>query len=510
MLAAAAADADAAGDLGLGARADPRVLDLAPVRETTRAALQRWILALAVVTFDLDLGPDVEFLYPPLGLSQAEQDNIAFSAFPDTSVFEQGTLVFSWRVREVPGEPGGRAGQGGQGGGAAPCAPAPPTRPTPTPQLHSRSSSYIYGYACFMQRADPSARRSYTQRSLVVLSHLPFVALFSEVAARVGRRFFALGAPVLEAFVHEAAAWPAPDAGAALTLPVLGAPLGVVLPHGACAQRPGARDAALLASVPQTSLHAALHAVLPSLWLLWELLVLGEPLLVVAPDPRTASDAVWHLLDLIRPVPCAGDFRPYFHIHDYDYAALVSRNKPPAGTLLGVTNPFFVQACAHWPHVLHLGWRVGATRGAPARVGLETRHRRRVGKDRALLRSVAELCARGEHAAANAALRQHFADLTERFLAPLSRYVASLGAPMRAFSAPDFIASLSAHSTPLPLRARPLPSTARTALYTDFLHSPNFSLWLQGRVAAVEGADRPVRRRSGLRWLAGSPRRTRR
>lgn len=503
LAAAAAADADAAGDLGLGVRADARVLSLVPVPDATRAALQRWILALAVVTFDLDLGPDVEALYPPLALSQAEQDNIAFSAFPDTSVFEQGTLVFSWRVREVPGEPGGRVAAGAG-------SPAPAPRPARAPQLHSRSLSYIYGYACFMQRADPAARRSYTQRSLVVLSHLPFVALFSEVAARVGRRFFALGAPVLEAFVHEAAAWPAPDAGAALTLPVLGQPLAVVLPHGACVQRSGAHDAALLASVPQTSLHAALHAVLPSLWLLWELLVLGEPLLVVAPDPRTASDAVWHLLDLIRPVPCAGDFRPYFHIHDYDYAALVSRNKPPAGTLLGVTNPFFVQACAHWPHVLHLGWRVGATRSAPARVGLETRRRRRVGKDRALLRTVSELCARGDHAAANAALRRHFADLTERFLAPLNRYVASLGVPMRAFSAPDFLASLSAHSTPLPLRARPLPSSTRTALYTDFLHSPNFSLWLQGCVAAVEGADRPVRRRSGLRWLTGSPRRTRR
>lgn len=487
-----ASDADASGDIGLSRRGSMhgmRAIDIAPVAPDMHRALQRWVLAVAVVTFDIDLGPDVEFLYPPLPISQAEKDNIAFSSFPDTAVFEQGTLVFSWRVREVPGSAAGAAPPIAEERGALALH-------KPSTIFNSRSTSYIYGYSYFMQRADPQARRSYTQKSLVVLTHLPYVALFSRVAERLGALYFDLGTPVLESFVQQVCRWPAPEAGATLELPLFGSHIPVALPHGQEPQRPWDGQAMLLSSVPETSLHATLHAVVPSLWLLWELVLLGEPLIVVAADPRTASDAVWHLLDLIRPVPCAGDYRPYFHIHDYDYAALVSRNKPPAGTILGVTNPFFLQACSHWPHVLHLGWRVGAARTArtpAARVGVESPRKRRVVKDRALLRTVGDLCARGEHAQANVVLRRYFADLTERFLAPLNRYVASLvpdlsaaDAQMRPFSAPDFIASLSTHSTPLPVRARPLAASTRTALYNDFLRSPNFSLWLQARVAAIE------------------------
>ncbi|WFD33446.1 hypothetical protein MCUN1_000259 [Malassezia cuniculi] len=499
-----ASDGDASGDIGLVARRS--IEDMRPDQNTAavapeaRRALQHWVLATAVVNFDLDRGPDVEFLYPPLAISQAEKDNIAFSAFPDTSVFEQGTLVFSWRVREVPGtaeaeaEADAAAADAARASGAADAVAAAPR--APAAQSNSRSTSYIYGYSFFVQRADPSVRRSYTQKSLVILTHLPYVALFSKVVDKVGSLYFELGMPVLESFVQEVGRWPLPESGATIELPLFGARFSVALPHGQEAQRPWDGQETILASVPTASFHATLHAVVSSLWLLWEILILGEPLLVVAGDPRTASDAVWHLLDLIRPVPCAGDFRPYFHIHDYDYAALVSRNKPPAGTILGVTNPFFLQACSHWPHVLHLGWRVGATRrgGAQAaRFGLETQRKRRVVKDKALLKAVSDLCSHGEHGKANVMLRRYFADLTERFLAPLNRYVASLvpdlssaDAQMRPFSVPDFIASLSVHSTPLPMRARPLPATTRNALYTDFLRSPNFSLWLQVRVAAVE------------------------
>lgn len=54
-------------------------------------------------------------------------------------------------------------------------------------------------------------------------------------------------------------------------------------------------------------------------------------------------------------MPLAGDFRPYFTIHDKDHATLVNQNAPQAGLLLGVTNPFFDGTCKHWPHQLSLG-----------------------------------------------------------------------------------------------------------------------------------------------------------
>ena len=138
--------------------------------------------------------------------------------------------------------------------------------------------------------------------------------------------------------------------------------------------------------------------------------------------------------------------------------------------------------------------------GGPA-AGFASPRRRRVSKDRALLREIQAAVARpAEHARASALLRRYFADLTERFLAPLHQYVATLipasfdlsspaeVPPIRAFQQDSFLAWLKTHPGPLRLRQRSLSTAAqlRQSLYADFLQSPNFSLWLQGRVAAAQ------------------------
>lgn len=41
---------------------------------------------------------------------------------------------------------------------------------------------------------------------------------------------------------------------------------------------------------------------LDDLWLLWELVLLGEPLVVMAPEPGICSESVVALIDLINPV----------------------------------------------------------------------------------------------------------------------------------------------------------------------------------------------------------------
>lgn len=550
------ASGSAAGDMSLASLASelPATPTATPISPLARQALQQWFLSVACVNFDLELGPDVEFMYPAVGISKEEKDNIAFSSFPDTAVFGDGNLVFSWRVREVPlaesSAPPPRMADG-----AAPSrmrstrARARPERRSslmasgaklyrrasasgflprssgaqaakpaeqPPPTARSRSTNYIYGYTYFRQRRDPGNRRGYFQKSLVVLTHLPYVALFSEIVARVGPLFFEHGMPALESLVQEVVRWPAPRLGTTLSLPLLGSVVSVALPLGNEAQNgPWARGAPapapLLASVPTTPLVDTFEALLPSLWVLWECMLLAEPLLVLGGDPRSTSDAVWHLLDLVRPVPCAGDFRPYFHIHDYDYAALVTRNKPQAGTVLGVTNPFFLEACETWPHVVRLSAPRRTGSAVPGRsanstppaagVGMATRRRRRVSRDSGVLREVQALAAQpAERVRASALLKRHFAELTERFLAPLNRYVATLiptefdlSSPaepprLRPFSAEAFLASLRSESAPLPVRSRNLLTgpAVRHTLYADFLQCPNFSLWLQARVAAAE------------------------
>lgn len=114
--------------------------------------------------------------------------------------------------------------------------------------------------------------------------------------------------------------------------------------------------------VPQGIFHEAdlfssLHGVLLQLWLLWELLLVGEPLLVIAPTPTQCSEAIAALVGLIAPLPISMDFRPYFTIHDPQFPALNALRDgdsvPPV--LLGVTNLFFLKALKTLPNVLSVG-----------------------------------------------------------------------------------------------------------------------------------------------------------
>jgi hypothetical protein len=666
--------------------------------------LQRWILSVGCVNFDLDKGPDLEFLYPSLGISQEERDNIAFSSFPDTSIFDDGSAIFSWRVREVPLDSSDKeapyiasplrtsikASKNGQGKadtgtsrnsaqsdslsrkggqtssarrilggleraargtvsrssstddhdqeslakvtkgpveavknearkeqGSSLAAPAIDARrgsvassssidsaevevglqadpiehrvSTPvianqilaragSPQTvrknSSRSVNYIHGYCFFRQKRDARIRRGYFQKSIVILSHLPYVSFFSELVRRLGPLFFETGMPVLEAFCHDVQNWETPEPGAKLHLPLLGSVISVELPYYDLSQTssmpeaslhrvgskasPGStikdsqknlisatkvdgstEDKPILASIPTTPLIETFSQSIDDLWLLWECVLLAEPILVVGSDPTACSEAIWHMLDLIKPIPYAGDFRPYFTIHDYDFRTLVTKNKPTSGTILGVTNPFMLQACKHWPHVVKVGRAavkqssvlrktakadgtgtqsgssgkslggtvgVGVAGGSTAggggpehSLGLLTKRKRRVSKDRILIKQAHDALS-GKNGSSieitNDLLSKYFADLTERFLAPLNRYVSSLipahfdlSSPLetpnlKSFSSTAFLASLKQHGTPLLLKSRNLPTGAavRQSLYTDFIQCPNFSLWLHSRI----------------------------
>jgi hypothetical protein len=56
-------------------------------------------------------------------------------------------------------------------------------------------------------------------------------------------------------------------------------------------------------------------------------MMLGEPILIVAETPKGCSEVTWGLVELIKPVPFGGDFRPYFTIQDSDFKGIASRNK---------------------------------------------------------------------------------------------------------------------------------------------------------------------------------------
>ncbi|GAA6023546.1 hypothetical protein JCM10207_005712 [Rhodosporidiobolus poonsookiae] len=288
--------------------------------------------------------------------------------------------------------------------------------------------------------------------------------------------------------------------------------------------------------------------------LLWELMVLGEPLLVVCRDARRGAEVVQHLRGLIRPIPFAGDARPYFHVHDADFARLCKPGgKPPPGVLLASTNPLVLKNCRSWPHVLRLdraapsassastsssgagggglgGAGAGAGGAAEKDFGLRSTRKRHVKKDEAVRREVEAAWARGDYLACDAHLYRHLASLTERFLAPLNRYFGTLwagsgglgvngigagGGPARGTNgspfpppsfAPSFAPSSSASAPPLlsPGRA-PLPSTRfSTAAFLASLRAHGAALPLKPGAPSFRDAGTTAVERFYLRWLGAS------
>jgi hypothetical protein len=95
---------------------------------------------------------------------------------------------------------------------------------------------------------------------------------------------------------------------------------------------------------------------LEHLWTCWELMTIGEPIYVLADLPSTSSLIVTSLIELIKPIPFGGDYRPYFTIQDSDFPILANKNRnPPQAVVLGVTNRVFSKVLEHWPNCIVSG-----------------------------------------------------------------------------------------------------------------------------------------------------------
>ena len=74
-----------------------------------------------------------------------------------------------------------------------------------------------------------------------------------------------------------------------------------------------------------------------SLWLLWELAITGQPILVQGQNPELVSDAVMCIVGLISPLCFGGDYRPYFSLYDPDFKEVRALALFPARVSHGVT-----------------------------------------------------------------------------------------------------------------------------------------------------------------------------
>ncbi|ORY33392.1 hypothetical protein BCR39DRAFT_519739 [Naematelia encephala] len=473
------------------------------VNDSVGKRMSRWVKEIVVCNFDLERGPVVERRAWGRRWGPGEKENVAFSSFPDTSLFTEGSILFSFKIRHIPPEPSSLAQQ-------EPPSPLPNVSlqaqldSTPPPAAGSKAEEYrkwnergrewLYGFVWFEQRRDKEIARGYMQKSLVILTHLPFPSLWAAVLQKIAPPFFEHGYPALETTCHSIASWPDPLPDSTLELPLMTDVLTVKLPDSTEAPQQPAVNQPILASLPDSSPLRAFATFLPSLWSLWECLILAEPILVIAPDPKTCSEIVWWLRELLRPIPPAGDFRPYLHIHDHDFSLLVNANKPQAGVVVGVTNPFFRNAASHWPNVIS----IPSTRSQDPnpREGFISQRHRSVQKDRVLLKRLEGLVAEGnfDDQSANEALRAHFQQLTEKMLVPLNRYFQTLvplpfdAQPIKPFSLPSFLAHLRTHGpNPLAFKAKRLSTKARVEndFYASYCMSATFAGWLAGRVDSL-------------------------
>ncbi|KAG4390051.1 hypothetical protein AAZX31_06G199800 [Glycine max] len=321
-------------------------------------SLQQWVVAFCAIRFDLEQGQLVEECYPHGCFSHDEELEIAYSSFPDSVSQHQNQnrssihdCIFFFRILRHLKKSLDEKGVADS----------------------SNASKFLYGYVFNRQRHDERLKRGGEQKSVVILSYSPYSSVFRPLLQIVGPLFFDIGKKALEHIAAYVSKWPAPVPGKVMDLPIGNATLKVNLPpahsfpvEGGVSFEEGASSVAPFLPnsqpVPQGLFHdsdifGSFRGILLQLWLLWELLLIGEPMLIIAPTPPQCCEAVASLVSLVAPLLCSVDFRPYFTIHDPVFARLNSVQEgeafPPM--ILGVTNVFFLKALRNIPHIVSVG-----------------------------------------------------------------------------------------------------------------------------------------------------------
>ncbi|XP_054843673.1 protein DENND6B [Eublepharis macularius] len=260
----------------------------------------------------------------------------------------------------------------------------------------------------------------------------------------------------------------------------------------------------VLTSVCELDLFRCFQPVLAHVQMLWELLLLAEPLVVMAPSPAVSSETVLALTGCLAPLKYCCDYRPYFTIHDSEFKEYTTRTQAPPNVVLGVTNPFFIKTLQHWPHILRLGElkmagelpkqvklkKLAKLKSLDAKPGLYSSYKTFLHKDKALIKRLLKgIHRKCPSEAQSALLRRHLLELTQSFLVPLEHYMASLMPLQRAITAwknppqirpfhqEDFLKTLEHAGPQLTCGIK----GDWIGLYRRFFRSPNFDGWYRQR-----------------------------
>lgn len=251
----------------------------------------------------------------------------------------------------------------------------------------------------------------------------------------------------------------------------------------------------------------ALIGVHDKLLTLWELVILGEPLVVLAPTPSLCSSAVLALMGLVHPLPFAGDWRPYLCIQDPEYVRLASasclKEALPRGAVYGVTSPLIISTIS-FPHILRITGRNDSRIRVTYKCGLKSSYKNRLQKSKQLstvlsrARSAAKHEGRAARTTASNMVRTFFRkQITLPMLQPFHRYLGrspvcgSVSAEqyrtdpfgrmprlikLDVDSFPTAV-DLSAPGVHAMFRSSPIAKSRARSFYSAFVRTPVFQSW---------------------------------
>uniref|UniRef100_A0A7E4W5N5 UDENN domain-containing protein n=1 Tax=Panagrellus redivivus TaxID=6233 RepID=A0A7E4W5N5_PANRE len=482
---------------------EPRLsLDLPPLER-----FNDWIRCICVVTFDLELGQVIETVYPgDVELTQQEKLNICYLSFPDSNSGVTQDTSYHFRIRQSN------------------------VQLTPVQQQFARDApvflhvdqTQLYGFVHFRQQRNPALPRAlprgYYQKILVIFTVFPLFGLFNHLVDTLANQFFECGEAAIESACHHIDHWPLPDPGDILNLHFLGSVIHCRIPlRSDIPQKQlfldfthyndSPQPRVLLPTIHETNLFESLQSAVSHVQILWELILLNEPLVIMAPTPAVSSDLIQSLCSIIWPLGYAGDFRPFFTIHDSDFSEITT-NPQRDGILLGVTNPFFSKALQDWPHILRVGdpnagqmlnaekhyKKPWDGRTLDSKPGFYSVYKPFITTDKSLLKKLVKVGSRPNNVQ-NAILRRHFLELTQCFMIPLERYLSTL-MPLRKQISPfkalpqakpfrfdEFWALMNKTGPPV------LTGGVKgdlEGLYRRFIGTSNFNAWLTSRMEDVE------------------------
>lgn len=139
---------------------------------------------------------------------------------------------------------------------------------------------------------------------------------------------------------------------------------------------------------------------------------------------------------IISPLKQCSDYRPYFTIHDSEFKQFTCKSRKPPPVILGVTNPFFAKTLHHWPHTIRLGddgmQKYKLRKNVNLKMldvnpGVYTTYKPFLQKDKTVIKSLMPPAnSKRPPEVQCAMLKRHLLELTQSFMIPLERYIASL------------------------------------------------------------------------------------